>query len=153
VLFWALVTSAESPAATSDPTALIVLGAFTLLGTVFTGTIAYLSSRHAKTAANEATEANLAVNHKEQNQPRLFTMVYEMRATVKGVQKQLEGQDERFDNFASYTAEQFRQVAAELTELRLALMTVMRDVEERSWDGKTERRHTGETPVVPKEQP
>lgn len=123
-----------------DPTTLIVLGAFTLIGSIGTAWIAYLSSTHAKKAAQQATEANDAVNHRKPDQPRLFTMVDEMRGEVSKMRGEMADAIHRLDRSLGDLRSDMSLMAGEMRDVQRDVTGLQRDVEERRWDGKTERR-------------
>lgn len=117
----------ETVSATSDKTVLITLGAFTLLGTMFTGAMTYFASRHARDAKTQATEANQAVNTVPKTQPRLYSLVEDLHRLS----------DERH-----------REMRADVAEMRDNVREIRGRVdalEQPGWDGKTERRKTART--------
>jgi hypothetical protein len=87
----------------ADGGTLIILGAFTLIGTLFASYMAYLSSKNAKGARKEAAEANDAVNHRHADQPRLFDVVHSM-------QSQISAMDRRFDRYMNSAADKHEEV-------------------------------------------
>lgn len=113
---------AETVTATSDRTVLITLGAFTLVGTMFTGMMTFLASRHAKTAKVQATEANQAVNTVPKDQPRLYTLVEDLYR-----QSDLRHREVRTDLDSLHS------------DIR-GIRTRVDALEQPGWDGKTERR-------------
>lgn len=121
---------AETVTVTSN-VASVVIGSFTLLGTVFASYMAYLSSKSSKRAHKQAAEANDAVNHRHPNQPRLFDVVHEMRS-------QIDSMDRRFDRYMDSAAAKHIEV-----------MDYIRDVDRKidhhlnpaPWDGVERRGH------------
>lgn len=108
-----------------------MLGAFTLIGTIFSGTLAFLSNRHAKVAKTEATQANTAVNHRKDGELSMIDMVVDMHNTINEfswwkphVDSQISNSNRRIDHLSTHIHE---------LNARLA------EVEEHQWDG-TERR-------------
>lgn len=57
----------------------IWLSVASFLGTAAAAYMAYKSQHQAKIAARESTQANAAVNHRGEGQPRLFDMALEAR--------------------------------------------------------------------------
>ena len=110
----------------ADGRTLIILGAFTLIGTLFASYMAYLSSRNAKSARKEAAEANGAVNHRHPDQPRLFDVVHTLRSQVDSL-------DRRFDRYMDAAADKHVEVMNYIRELDRRLNPPAQ------WDG-VERR-------------
>lgn len=113
---------AETITSTSDKTVIVILGAFTLVGTMFTGVMTFLASKHAKGAKVQATEANIAVNTVPKDQPRLYTLV---------------------EDLYRQSDARHREVRQDLDDLRSDIRQVrsrVDDLEQPGWDGQTERR-------------
>ena len=57
----------------------VMTGIGSLVGTAVAAYFAYKSQSSAKVAAKESTQANAAVNHRREGQPRIFDMALEAR--------------------------------------------------------------------------
>ena len=78
-----VVSSAES---TSNGTfAAIIVAALAMVGTVVTAVISSRAHIQAKIGAEQATQANEAVNHRKPGQDRLFDMVVDMHSQVREI--------------------------------------------------------------------
>lgn len=119
----------------------IILGLFTLVGTITTAIITVLGNKIAKQAnANaaeakqHAAEANDAVNHRHPGQPRLFD-------TVNRVQDQMNTLHRSVVNMQEQHQEQHQEVMSQVSEVRQELRDhVEWEMHQKYWDGVTERR-------------
>lgn len=102
--------------AASDST-LIVLGFFTLLGTVVSGLFAFLSNKHAKSARIEATQANTAVNHRKAGEPRLVDLVQTIHSDLQGQSISIEVLKTRMDNLMETHAIRHQVLASRVEEI------------------------------------
>lgn len=122
-----------TPSASTER-AVILLGLFTLIGTITTAIISALANRNASKAKRHASEANDAVNHRHADQPRLFDTVNNMQVQMNNVHRGMVNLQEQHQ-------QQHSEVMLEVSDLRQQLNDhVQWEMTQKYWDGVTERR-------------
>lgn len=131
-----IIVAAEqaSQSAGNTERAVILLGLFTLIGTITTAIISALANRNASKAKQHAAEANDAVNHRQPDQPRLFDTVNNMQAQMNNVHRSMVNLQEQHQ-------QQHNEVMSEVTDLRQQLNDhVQWEMTQKYGDGSNERR-------------
>lgn len=133
-----LIAVSESSAST-----MIILGAFTLIGTTITATFSYLSTKHARVAKNEAKQANDAVNHRSKDQPRLVELVADVHSEVKTLAIESKLQERRMNEFIELNSHRHRDLSKKIHQLAESHRQHLESIGSDGgfWDGIERRKH------------